>query len=196
MMEDLEQAKFQSADVPDHPDAPPMKPVTLEHTGRRGCPRIVIDPEILEVSYSMCGPTELGRVFGVSSRSVRRRALDLGIVEPGEPVYVDFEQDDGTSRHFYTSSTSSLSTLSNKDLDSIMVDILNSFPSFGRQMIDGHLKFLGHHLPRLRIQESYARVHGPLVSAFGARRIERRVYNVCGYNSLCHHDGQHGKIEL
>lgn len=192
MMEDLEQAKLQSADVP---DAPPITPVTLEHTGRRGRPRIIIDPEVLEVSYSMRGPTELGRVFGVSSRSVRRRALDLGIVEPGEPVYVDFEQEDGTLKRFYTSSTSSLSTLSNEDLDSIMVDILNSFPSFGRRMIDGHLKFLGHHLPRLRIQESYARVHGPPVSAFGVRRIQRRVYNVRGYNSLCHHDGQHGKLQ-
>ena len=141
----------------------------------------------------MRGPTELGRIFNISSRSVRRRALDLGIVEPGEPVYVDFEQEDRTTQRYYTSSTSSLSTLSDEDLDSIMVDILNSFPSFGRRMIDGHLKFLGHHLPRLRIQESYARVHGPSVSAFGVRRIERRVYNVRGYNSLCHHDGQHGK---
>jgi hypothetical protein len=60
-------------------------------------------------------------------------------------------------------------------------------------MIDGHLKFLGHYLPRARIQESYARVHGPPVSAFGARHIECRVYNVRGYNSLCHHDGQHGE---
>jgi len=190
MMQDLERAKFQSADVP---DAAPIEPVGFEYTGRRGRPRIVIDPEVLEVSYGMRGPTELGRIFDVSSRSVRRRAVDLGIVEAGEPVYVDFEEEDGTTRRYYTSSTSSLSTLSNEDLDSIMVDILCSFPSFGRRMIDGHLKFLGHHLPRLRIQESYARVHGPPVSAFGVRRIERRVYNVRGYNSLCHHDGQHGK---
>jgi len=189
-MQDLERAKFQSADVP---DAPPIEPVGFEHTGRRGRPRIVIDPEVLEVSYGMRGPTELGRIFDVSSRSVHCRAVDLGIVEAGEPVYVDFEEEDGTTRRYYTSSTSSLSTLSNEDLDLIMVDILCSFPSFGRRMIDGHLKFLGHHLPRLRIQESYARVHGPPVSAFGVRRIERRVYNVRGYNSLCHHDGQHGK---
>jgi hypothetical protein len=190
MMQDLERAKFQSADVP---DASPIEPVGFEHTGRRGRPRIVIDPEVLEVSYGMRGPTELGRIFKVSSHSVRRRAVDLGIVEAGKPVYVDFEEEDGTTRRYYTSSTSSLSTLSDEDLDSIMVDILRSFPSFGRRMIDGHLKFLGHHLPRLRIQKSYARVHGPPISAFGVRRIERRVYNVRGYNSLCHHDGQHGK---
>lgn len=141
----------------------------------------------------MCGPTELGRIFDVSSCSVRHRAMDLGIVKPGEPVYVDFEEEDGTTLQYYTSSTSSLLTLSDEDLDLIMVVILHSFPSFGCHMIDGHLKFLGHHLPQLQIQKSYTHVNGPPVSAFGVRHIERHVYNVHGYNSLCHHDGQHGK---
>lgn len=190
MMQDLQQAKYLSAD---EPDAPPIEPVHLEYTGRTGRPRVVIDPEVLAISYSMSGPTELGRVFGVSSRLVRRRALELGIVEPGQPVYVEFDSEDGTTWRYYTSSTGSQSSLDDDDLDAIMKDILCSFPSFGRRMIDGHLKFLGHHIPRARIQQSYARVHGPPVSAFGVRRIQRRVYNVRGYNSLCHHDGQHGK---
>jgi hypothetical protein len=190
MMNDLHDAKLQSADFP---DAEPIEPVTLEHTGRRGRPRVIIDPDVLETSYTMRGPTELGRIFNVSSRLVRRRALELGIVEPGQPVYVEFVGEDGTTTRYYSSSTSSLSILSDEDLDGIMHDILNSFPSFGRRMIDGHLKFLGHHIPRSRIQASYARIHGPPVSAFGVRRIQRRVYNVRGYNSLCHHDGQHGE---
>jgi len=53
---------------------------------------------------------------------------------------------------------------------------------------------LGYNVPCSRLQASYARVHRPPVSAFGVRRIQRRVYNVPGYNSLCHHDGQHGMI--
>lgn len=189
MIEDLQQSKHLSAD---EPDALPIDPISLEYTGRRGRPRVHIDPEVLEVSYSMRGPTDLGRVFNVSSRLVRRRALELGIVEPGDPVYVEFDSQDGNRYRYYTSSTGAMSDLSDEDLDAIMSDILNTFPTFGRRMIDGHFKFLGHHIPRSRIQQSYARVHGPPVSAFGVRRIQRRVYNVRGYNSLCHHDGQHG----
>lgn len=123
--------------------------------------------------------------------------LELGLTEPGEPVYVDFEEDTGNTTRYFTGSSrsQSLSTpgLSDEDLDAVMAQILDSFPTFGRRMIDGHLKHLGHSVPRSRIQASYARVHGPPVAAFGVRRIQRRVYNVRGYNSLCHHDGQHGK---
>ena len=193
MMKDLHEAKFVLADLP---DADPIEPVTREYTGWPGRPRVVIDPEVLETSYAMRGPTALGRVFNVSSRLVRRHALELGIVEPGEPVYVEFIEQDGTAVRYYLSSTSSQSTLSDEDLDAIMTDILNSFPTFGHRMIDGHLKFLGHHVPRKRIQQSYAHVHGPPCAGFGVRRIERRVYNVRDYNSLCHHDGQHGTYTL
>ena len=189
MMKDLQDAKFMSADLP---DADPIEPVSREYTGRPGRPRVIIDPEILETSYAMRGPTALGHVFNVSSRLVRRRALELEIVEPGEPVYVEFIDEDGRAMRYYLSSTSSQSNLPDEDLDVIMIDILNTFPTFGRRMIDGHLKFLGHHVPRKRIQQSYARVYGPPYGDFGVRHIERRVYNVRGYNSLCHHDGQHG----
>jgi len=188
---DLNQAKSMSADVP---DTEPIEATYRIYTGRRGRPKIVIDPDILGASYAHRGPTELGELFGVSSRSVRRRAVEEGIAEPGNAVYVEFEDLDGNTSRYYTgaSSSSSHSSLSDDELDSIMLQILTSFPTFGRRMIDGHLRYLGHHVPRSRLQASYARVHGPPVSAFGLRRIQRRVYNVRGYNSLCHHDGQHG----
>ena len=35
------------------------------------------------------------------------------------------------------------SAISDEELDGIMLQILNSFPSFGQRMIDGHLKYLG-----------------------------------------------------
>jgi hypothetical protein len=73
-----------------------------------------------------------------------------------------------------------------------MEQVLELFPNFGRQMLDGHFRFLGHHVPRSRILESYARVHGAPTTMFGAKRIQRRVYSVPGPNSLYHHDGQHG----
>jgi hypothetical protein len=195
MIADLNTAKTKSAD---HPDADRIEATRTVHTGRRGRPRIEIDEDILEESYKHRGATELGQIFNLSSRTVRRRVLEAGLAEAGEPVYVVFEDVDGNSWQYYTGSGrhSSHSTLSDDELDNIMVQILDSFPAFGRRMIDGHLKYLGYNVPRSRLQASYARVHGPPVSAFGVRRIERRVYNVPGYNSLCHHDGQHGKISF
>src|SRR5271170_3894100 len=189
MIEDLQLAKTRSIDTP---DAPPIPLTQLIHTGRRGRPRVEIDPEILATSIQLRGPTELAQVFGTSARTIRRRALEHGIVQPGDPVYVDFVDIDGNSTRIYTSSTGSQSELTDDQLDESMLQILHAFPTFGRRLIDGHLHHLGHHVPRSRIQASYARVNGPPVSAFGVRRIKRRVYRVPGYNSLSHHDGQHG----
>jgi hypothetical protein len=189
MIADLEEAKHRSADLP---DAPPHNPTTIIHNGKRGRPRIEIDPDVLATSLQLRRPFELTPVFNASARTIRRRALEHGFVEPGDPVYVDFENDDGTIMRIYTSSTGAQSDLTDQQLDAIMLQILLSFPDYGRRMIDGHLRYLGHRVPRSRIQASYARVNGPPVAAFGIRRIKRRVYCVAGYNSLSHHDGQHG----
>ena len=58
MILDLNQAKSMSADMPD------TEPIEATYTGRHERPKIVIDPDILGA------PTELGQLFGVSSRSV------------------------------------------------------------------------------------------------------------------------------
>ncbi|KAG2108391.1 uncharacterized protein F5147DRAFT_576953 [Suillus discolor] len=153
----------------------------------------MIDPEVLAVSYQLQGPTELGEIFGVSARTVRCRALEQKLVQPGEPVYITYVDEDGQAHRVYQSSTGSQSTLSDEELDATVLHILNLFPTFGRRMIDGHLLHLRQHVPRSHVQASYARVNGPPVAAFGVCRISRRVYNVAGYNSLAHHDGQHGE---
>ena len=189
MIADLEAAKSASSDVP---DVEPMSHTHVVHSGGRGRPRMLIDPEVLAISYQLRGPTELGEIFGVSARTVRRRALEQELVQPGEPVYITYVDENGHAHRVYQSSTSSQSTLTDEELDKIVLHILNLFPTFGRRMIDGHLLHLGQHVPRSRVQSSYARINGPPVAAFGVRRISRRVYNVAGYNSLTHHDGQHG----
>lgn len=176
----------------DPPDAPPMSTSHLNHTGLPGRPSITVDPAMLESLLELRGPTHLAQLLNCSARTVRRRALEYGLVEPGPPVYVDVEGEDGQTTRFYTSSTGPLSTLSDEELDSITRQIIERFPNFGRRMIDGHFKHLGHRVPRRRIQASYSRVHGPTTGAFGPRRIHRRVYKVPGSNSLSHHDGQHG----
>jgi len=87
-----------------------------------------------------------------------------------------------------------MSELSDDDLDDIISQIVKIFPNFGRCMIDGHLRHLGHYVPRSHIQASCAHVHGAPASSFGPHHIQCRVYSVPGPNSLAHHDGQHGML--
>jgi hypothetical protein len=187
----LEEASHLSEDPPESLFRPTS---TRASSGLPGQPRIDIDPALLSVALELRGPTHLASIFQCHPRTIRRRALEYGLVTPGEPVYIDYVHEDGTIDRIYRSSSGASSTITDEELDNIMVYILDAFPSFGRRMIDGHLKHLGHHIPRSRVQASYARVHGAPTSSFGARRIARRVYNVAGPNSLWHHDGQHGKL--
>jgi hypothetical protein len=46
-------------------------------------------------------------------------ALEYGLVGPGPPVYVDYLHEDGHVYRFYTSSTGSVSELSDDDLELI-----------------------------------------------------------------------------
>ena len=189
MLRCLDEAATASVDPP---DVPPPTLTEIVHTGQRGRPRVHIDPDLLETAVSLRGPSELARLFGCAPRTVRRRALEHQFVQPGEPVYVNYTDEDGNTVRLYTTASRDQSGLTDEQLDEITRQILEVFPVFGRQMIDGHLKYLGHRVPRRRLEESYIRVHGPPTGAFGPRRIQRRVYNVPGPNSLWHHDGQHG----
>ena len=193
MINALDEACHMSLDPPDHSPSP-LTSVT--HSGRRGRPRIEIDHDLLAVTLPLRGSTHLAPVFGCHPRTVRHRALEHGLAEAGPPVYVEYEDSNGAILRCYNSSTGPQSQLSDSELDDIVFEILKTFPSFGRRMLDGHIRHLGHRVPRARLQESYNRVHGPSTVTFGSRRIQRRVYSVPGPNSLCHHDGQHGKLLL
>lgn len=86
-----------------------------------------------------------------------------------------------------------VSRITDQELDGLLVSILQSFPTYGRRMIAGHLTTFDHYrVHGERIRASYRRVHGT-PGVFGGRRIHRRRYKVPGANSLWHHDGQHGK---
>jgi len=194
MIYHLDQAALVSADPP---EAPHIQATHHVHTGRPGRPRIEIDPDLLATALQMRGPTGIAPVLGVSSRTVRRRALEYGLVEPGPPVYTEHQAEDGSIQRTYTSSTQAMSDISDDELDMIILHIVNTFPDLGRRMISGHLRSLGYHISPNRQRESYNRVHGgPSASVFGNRRIERRVYSVPGPNSLWHHDGQHGMVKF
>lgn len=179
-------------------DPPPRQAITVTHqeaTGRRGRPRIEIDYDFLSFGLQLRGPTGLAPVAGVAPRTIRRRALDYALVEPAAPVYTEsLDAVTGDIIRIYMSSTSGpVSAITDDELDQLMHHILEIFPTFGRRMIAGHLRQLGHRVPTLRIRESYNRVHGPPVS-YSNTATGRQPYRVAGPNSLSHHDGQHGAL--
>lgn len=178
MIAALNQACHRSSDPPDSSPLVVAQPV---HTGRRGRPCIEIDPAVLSYALTLRGPSHLAGPFHCSSRTVRHRALEQGLVAPAPPVYSDQHQPDGTVLHAYTSTTRPVSTLTDHELDTAVAAILEVFPSFGRRLLNGRLKAEGHHVPRERLMSSYLRVHGT-PGIFGDRTIHRRRYNVAGTN--------------
>jgi hypothetical protein len=194
MKDSLMQAASQALEPPDGPHVSATYTVS---TGRRGCPRIEIIPDLLQANLQYATKRHLNSMvaYSCSSRTIRRRAVEYGIEEPGEPVYVEVEDEHGQKYWIYAAKhpTDHLSDLTDEELDEIMLYIITAFPAFGRRMIDGHLKYLGHRVSWSRVEASYSRVIGAPRQGFGVRRIERRVYKVAGPNALWHHDGQHGK---
>ena len=190
MLQALEAAARESRDPPPAEEIIVSRPI---HTGHPGRPRIEINPIFLEVALDLRGPTGIAPVVGTAARTVRRRALEQGLVEPGPPVYVDTPDPNnpGAFIRRYTSSTPVVTTMTDEQLDALVFQALEIFPSFGRRMLDGFFRGIQEHVPRQRIRASYERVHGAPASLINCP-IERRVYHVAGPNSLCHHDGQHG----
>ncbi|KAJ7441663.1 hypothetical protein B0H11DRAFT_1932849 [Mycena galericulata] len=138
------------------------------------------------------GPTGLAPVAGVASRTICRRALEYGLVEPAEPVYMETtDVDSGVIRIYISSTTGPVSSLTDDELDQLMHHTLGIFPTFGRRMIWGHLHQLGHHVPTSRIRESYYRVHGPPVS-YSNTATGRQPYHV----AVGAREGTMGFIEL
>ncbi|KAJ7772766.1 hypothetical protein B0H14DRAFT_3589988 [Mycena olivaceomarginata] len=86
MIQALDVVTVQSADLP---SVPAISVTYSEPTGRRGRPRIEIDRDFLSFGLELRGPTGLASVAGVSSRTIRRRALDYDLVEPAAPVYTE-----------------------------------------------------------------------------------------------------------
>ncbi|KAJ6481519.1 hypothetical protein C8R47DRAFT_982430 [Mycena vitilis] len=92
-----------------------------------------------------------------------------------------------------TSYTGPLSSISDDDLDSLILRLRSHFRRAGLGMLDGMLRRLGHRVPRERVRQSLLRID-PVRRIFERIRIRRRVYSVPGPNSLWHHDGQHGAL--
>jgi hypothetical protein len=185
----LDEAYHIASDLPDST----LQVVEYHETGRPGRPRIEFEPSFLSFALELRGPTDIARVFRCSPRTIRRRALELGLLRAGQEPFRVIESD-GTAVRFHNGpqKRTRLSDISDDDLDTVISTILRDFPDFGRRMIDGRLRSQGLLVPRSRIRASFQRVRGR-VSSFIRHRIVRREYRVAGVNSLWHHDGQHGE---
>ncbi|KAJ7220272.1 hypothetical protein GGX14DRAFT_560077 [Mycena pura] len=173
----------------DPPDVSPIPVISQSSNGKRGRPRKNIDPNFLTEAMRIRRPSGIAPVLQCHPRTVRRHALDLGLVEPGQPVFIHHTLADGSHvRARNAAPQRTRSTLTNNELDAAIGQILEIFPTFGRNLIAGRLKASGHEVTRERIIASYLRVHGA-PGAFGGRSIHRKAYKVAGANSLWHHDG-------
>lgn len=160
MITALDDAAHTSAD----PGAPPPVIVSnVAHNGQRGRPRHEIDPDFLREALTMGTLADIARSTGQSVRTVRRRALELGLVQPGvAPICHQTEADGSVSQ--------------------VHQNQLQDFPNFGRRMLKGWLSSIGHEVPRSRIEASCLRIRGP-PGLFGGRAPRRREYHVLGANS-------------
>jgi hypothetical protein len=176
------------------PDGLHIQVAHRSYTGRRGRPRIELEPTFLQEALTMREPIGISRALqDVSARTVRRRALELGLRQPGQPVYTVMEGDEGPQHQYHPHNPSlRLSQIGQQQLDAMLVDTLVRFPEFGRNLTAGSFAAQGYRVSRGQLREAYQRVQGgPAI--VGHRRIARREYHVRGPNSLWHHDGQHGE---
>jgi hypothetical protein len=121
---------------------------------------------------------------------------DDDILEPELPLPLTLPQEvvvNATSVAQYSvSSTAALSTMTDDELDNLLLQLKTHFRRAGITMLDGMLRQQGHRVPRDRIRASLLRID-PVHRVFNRIRIRRRIYSVPGPNSLWHHDGQHGE---
>lgn len=180
-------------------------------TGSRGRPAYEIDPEFLCWAYSLRSTSSIARFLGISRAVVRTALLEHGIAVPRqqpatlaaynnahhppneEDYLVDPEQPQDSGQPPPISSyTGPLSTITDDELDNLLISLRRHYRRAGITMFDGMLRRLGHHVPRARIRQSLIRVD-PVQRVFQRITIRRRQYHVPGPNSLWHHDGQHGQ---
>lgn len=139
------------------------------HAGR---PAVVIPEEqlvsLLEHHFTVA---DIGRLLGVSARTIRRRILQYGLEE--------------NATH---------SNLSDAQLDEITREYVHNNPHSGRQSYAGYLRSNGLRIQQWRIRESMHRVDGRGMERRFRRAVHRRQYSVCMPNSLWHIDGYHKLI--
>jgi len=87
-----------------------------------------------------------------------------------------------------------LVSLSNENLDTVILNHVDGEPRRGQVQIASYLSLLGYSVPRAQMRESVHRVDPAGVLARSSKPIQRRVYQVVGPHHLWHNDGNHKLI--
>lgn len=131
MVDDLDMTCHASMDPPTT-----RSPVVAHktHTGRPGRPRVEVDEQFLAAALDHRGPhsLQLQHIFGCSARTIRRRALELGLVDLGLPVISNIVGVDGAVTRVHTSGTAPSADITDEELDTLLASKLEVFPQFGR----------------------------------------------------------------
>ena len=129
MLECIQTAENEAMDPP----APGLQ-VSCRVKGPVGRPCIEINKNYLESALQLQGPHQLAKVMKCNARTIRRRALEYGLVDPAPPVFQNVENPDGTvSQSWFSSSMPTCSGIAEEPnaLDDIVKAVLQTFPNMG-----------------------------------------------------------------
>lgn len=209
MISCLDQARVASSDPLDVPMA---AFAFTSRTGKRGRPRIEMDPNTLATALGLSSKTRISGIARCSTRTLRRREIDYRINTPEpnqqhrhphddaivnqEPgVHEVIDEDANRPDEAIGDGLDRVDGVTDEELDLAVACVVENFPGFGRRLTAASLRARGLRVPESRVRESLVRVNGA-PGRFGGRSVHRRRYKVAGVNSLWHHDGQHGKFSF
>ena len=140
--------------------------------GTLGRPRFIIPRNqlafLLEAQFSV---PRIADILGVSVRTVRRRMSEYDL----------------SVRMFYTN-------ISDEELDHVVAEIQQEFPTCGNRQMQGHLLRREIRVQQHRVRESQRRVDPAGSIMRQLQIIHRRRYHVNGPQALWHIDGNHKLI--
>lgn len=138
----------------------------------KGRPKIQIaEHELLNLLELRFTQVEIARLYGCSTRTVRRRISSFNLQE-----MVEFSE------------------ISDQDLDELVARFVEMFPCAGQKSLAGCLQAQNYRIQRWRIRESMLRVDPCGMEERMRNILHRRRYKVKGPNSLWHIDGNHKLI--
>ena len=175
---DLNQIHFLLREARDclcaHSSSSTARTAEMAFSGQPGRPRYRITEEQIQFLIDRRFTVrEIASLLGVGIRTVERRMNEFGL---------------SIGRCY--------STITDVELDSVVENIIRSFPNTGYKRMSGFLTSRGLRIQQNRIRSSMRRVHpeGCLLRALEMNTLQRRCYRVYGPLALWHIDGNHKLI--
>ena len=118
-------------------------------TGRRGQPRIEIEPNLLSTAFGLRAKTQIAKTAKCSAHTICRRQLEYGINE-SRPSHSQTQQtgrgDGGTLLPS--------GEIGDEELDRCLAIVMQDFPTFGWWLATASLQANGVIVPESRIRDS------------------------------------------